>query len=74
MSNPEGITVGPDGALWFVENQTNKIGRVTTKGVVTEISPTGISAPYPDSVGIALGPDKSLWFTECGLGKIARLR
>jgi streptogramin lyase len=25
-----GITVGPDGALWFANNGNNSIGRITT--------------------------------------------
>lgn len=28
-SQPRGIAAGPDGALWFTENNTNKIGRIT---------------------------------------------
>jgi streptogramin lyase len=34
-SGAYGITAGPDGALWFIENKANKIGRITTVGVVT---------------------------------------
>jgi hypothetical protein len=37
-SEPIGITTGPDGALWFNEYSGNKIGRITTAGVVTEFS------------------------------------
>ena len=39
-SGPTGITTGPDGALWFTETRLagNKIGRITTAGVVTEFS------------------------------------
>jgi streptogramin lyase len=33
---PYAITAGPDGALWFTENLANKIGRITTTGVVTK--------------------------------------
>src|ERR1035438_2809509 len=33
---PAGITVGPDGALWFTE--PDAIGRITTVGEVTEFS------------------------------------
>jgi len=35
-SGPAGIAAGPDGALWFAEQRTNKIGRITTKGKFTE--------------------------------------
>ena len=39
----------------------NKLGRITTAGVITEYSvPTGGSQP----LGVALGPDGNIWFTE----------
>jgi virginiamycin B lyase len=59
------FTAGPDGNLWFTENSGNKIGRITTKGHITEF-PTGTSEP---PLLIAAGPDGKLWFTEsvtCG--------
>ena len=34
-SMPQGITSGPDGNLWFTELAANKIGRITTGGVIT---------------------------------------
>src|SRR5712691_9678229 len=34
-SSPNDITAGPDGALWFTEGTANKIGRVSTSGVIT---------------------------------------
>jgi virginiamycin B lyase len=73
-SAPVDIVAGPDGALWFSEGLGNKIGRVTTSGVITEYPlPTGNSVPN----SIALGPDGALWFTEfnaitgtSGIGRI----
>ena len=61
-SQPLGITTGPDGALWFTESNTNKIGRITTAGVITEfpILPSG-AGPLR---GITTGPDGALWFTQ----------
>ena len=35
-SNLYGITLGPEGNLWFTEE--SKIGRITPAGVVTEFS------------------------------------
>jgi streptogramin lyase len=44
-SSPTSITVGPDGALWFTEQTGNKIGRITTAGVITEYPiPTPLAA------------------------------
>ena len=30
-SDPEGIAAGPDGAVWFTEYASNKIGRLTPR-------------------------------------------
>ena len=42
---PTGITSGPDGNLWFAEQNTNNIGRITTAGVVTEFALPANSSP-----------------------------
>ncbi len=57
-----GITTGPDGNLWFTEQSANKIGTITTGGVVTEFGtvPTANSEP----TNIVAGPDRNLYFTE----------
>ena len=42
---PYGIVAGPDGALWFTNQYSNSIGRITTGGAVTNYTGTGISSP-----------------------------
>ena len=67
---PRGIAAGPDGSLWFTEYNANKIGRITTGGVITEFPiPTASTQPS----GIAAGPDGNLWFTEYNANKIGRI-
>jgi virginiamycin B lyase len=67
---PTGIAVGADGALWFTAEGTNKIGRITTTGTITEFAvPTPNSAP----VGIVAGPDGALWFTELVGNQLGRI-
>lgn len=68
-SNPNAITTGPDGNLWFTELNASKIGRITTAGSVTEYPLSYDSEP----AGIATGPDGNLWFTEGVANKIGRL-
>jgi streptogramin lyase len=69
-SSPTGITLGPDGNLWFTEQSANKIGRLTPDGIFTEFTvPTLASAP----TGITVGPDGNLWFTEKDGNKIGRV-
>ncbi len=66
-----GITVGPDGALWFTDSgATNKIGRITTAGAMTEFP-----VPSGSLGGITVGPDGALWFasTLAGGNTIGRI-
>jgi virginiamycin B lyase len=68
----KGITAGPDGNIWFVEQyaSVNKIGRLTTSGQLTEFAiPTANSLPST----FRPGPDGNLWFTEYGANQIARI-
>ena len=55
-----GIAAGPDGNMWFVDTQNEKIGNITGSGVVTEFDPPN---PMAALSGIAAGSDGNLWFT-----------
>ena len=71
-SRPVGITLGPDGNIWFTEQGANQIGRLTPAGVLTEFPvPTAGSGPS----FITAGPDGNLWFTEHSVSgnKIGRI-
>src|SRR2546422_55404 len=69
-SEPDMITAGPDGNLWFTEAAGNKIARITTSGAITEY-PVPTANGFP--VGITFGLDFNLWFTEGGGNKIGRI-
>ncbi|MBF0538656.1 MAG: Virginiamycin B lyase, partial [Nitrospirae bacterium] len=60
-----GITSGADGNIWFAEYIAgiNKIGKITTAGVITEYTITGNRL-----FGITSGPDGNIWFTSYGGG------
>jgi virginiamycin B lyase len=59
-----GITVGPDGALWFTDSgASNHIGRITTAGAMTEFP-----VPSGSLGGITVGPDGALWFASALAG------
>jgi virginiamycin B lyase len=64
-----GITVGPDGAVWFTDT-SGFIGRMTTDGFIT--NEIHLPTLYSEPNGIASGPDGAVWFTEYG-GRIGRL-
>jgi serine/threonine protein kinase len=58
-SQPQGITAGPDGNLWFTEFNAVKIGRISPNGTVTEFP-----VPTANPGWITAGHDGNLWFTE----------
>src|SRR5262249_37410363 len=67
-----GIATGPDGNLWFTELYGNRIGRITTNGVL--LAEFDCPTPNGDPAGITTGPEGNLWFTEIQGTKIGRLR
>lgn len=69
-SLPTSMTFGPDGAIWFVDNGPNRIGRMTLDG---EFSEYRVPTPHGVPHYIVVGPDGALWFTEFIGGKIGRI-
>jgi streptogramin lyase len=67
-STPYGITAGPDGKMWFTDEGTGKIGKVTSGGTITEYA-SGRNNPR----GIATGSDGNLWFAEWPGKYVARM-
>ena len=79
LVQPQGITKGPDGNLWFAETGADKIGRMTSAGVLTQFAlpsnpalanPTAGSPPGPTA--ITTGPDGALWFVGVP-GEVGRI-
>ena len=69
-SDPQGITTGPFGSIWFTEFQADRIGLVTGDGEIKEfVIPTHPSGPG----SITMGPDGNLWFTEYYANAIGRI-
>ena len=74
ICEPVGIAAGSDGALWYTNSGSfpvlgGSIGRITTAGVRTSYTSTGVSTP----LYIAAGPDSALWFTNVGDNSIGRI-
>jgi streptogramin lyase len=72
-SAPSGLTVGPDGNLWFTEGEGPEkkswVGKITTSGTATEYAlPEGSKPLY-----ITAGSDGNLWFTESGSSKVGKV-
>lgn len=67
--HPYGITLGPDGNLWFAETSSRAIGRITPQGTVHEFLLPPSASGTKD---VAASADGSLWFTLWhGVGRIA---
>lgn len=57
-----GITLGPDGNVWFVEH--SHVGKITTAGAITEYTIPSHAQNLTYYGGITTGPDGNLWFSE----------
>ena len=64
-SGPRALATGADGNIWFSEYKTNRIGRITPKGVITEFP---LPRPNSGPGDITMGPDGALWFVELSGG------
>jgi virginiamycin B lyase len=67
-SVPQGITLGPDGALWFLDPGKTSVGEITTAGNVTEylVPNLGVAPSFAQGEGgeIIAGSDGALWFAD----------
>jgi virginiamycin B lyase len=70
-AQPQSITPGPDGALWFTEAVGGKVGRITPSGNITEYDGSVGSSAFISS--ITSGPDGALWFGGNLIFKIGRI-
>jgi virginiamycin B lyase len=62
--------VGPDGNLWFTEENSAKIGMITTAGVITEYA---VPTSSPSPTAMVTGSDGNLWFAESGANAIGHI-
>jgi streptogramin lyase len=69
-TDPFGITLGADGAYWFAEFASGKVGRMTVDGAVTTLD--GLSAGSGPRY-IAAGPGNTLWVSLEASKKVARI-
>ena len=68
-NDPLGMTLGPDGALWYTDRANAKVGRMTLNGKVREWS-------LPSTANlqrIVSGPDGALWFTDLRGNRLWRI-
>lgn len=66
----QGITAGPDGAVWFAQRLIGKITRITTTGFITEYT---LPNPGGQPCVMTTGPDGAIWFTLVIGNKIGRM-
>ncbi len=73
-SEPQEMTRGSDGAIWFTEYSVGKIARIPTNATSgTQITEFATSSATSFPFGIVSGPDGQLWFTEQNGNKIGHI-
>jgi virginiamycin B lyase len=74
QSLPTSIVAGLDGNLWFFDDGTHAIGKITPLGAITEYP-----LPYRGRLAgtaqeeMILGADRNLWFTDPQTGMVGRI-
>ena len=68
FSGPAGIAIGPDGDLYVSDQNTNRVRRVTTAGVVTTYA-TGMVAPF----GIAVAANNDVYVAQAQGNRVVRI-
>jgi streptogramin lyase len=79
--DPGVMTVGPDGNLWFTEEnyfsttRGNRIGRISPQdpGDGSTIADFELPNPNSNPNDLTVGPDNNLWFTEYNGNRIGRI-
>ena len=69
--NPEGIAVGPDGAIWFSETLLTRMGRIDVDTFAITEFPI---PPYPDGLApgdVTAGADGAVWFDGGQIGRMS---
>jgi virginiamycin B lyase len=69
-NNPVGITTGSDGAVWFTESATNKIGRVTAGPTFSSFAVPAAEGTSPR--GITAGPGGFLYFVTNAQSRVVK--
>jgi virginiamycin B lyase len=70
-ADPFEVVLGPDGAIWFAENSSGKVGRIATDGTLLEFTVPTAGAQV---TGITTGPDGAIWFTEINEAKVGKIQ
>ena len=66
-AHPVVVSAGVDDSMWFVETNTNKLGKITHDGVITEY-------PMNSSIlGALPGADGNMWFSLPSENKIGKI-
>lgn len=65
-----GIIRGPDGAIWFVSDLANILGRLTPEGKVGTVA---IPVARNGAVDLAAGSSRSVWFVEQYFATVGRV-
>jgi virginiamycin B lyase len=64
------MTAGPDGALWFTSDFSNRIGRITTADAITTFADPANHVANPTA--ITTGSDCTVWFAADDSNRIGR--
>ena len=84
LRNPEALAVGPDGSVYILDEDNDRIRKVDSAGIITTVAGNGnsgfsgdggfaINAAIEDAEGIAVGHDNSLYIANDDYHRIRKV-
>ena len=84
LDGPAGMTVAPDGTLYFADSGNNRVRAVSPAGIIRTVAGTGklgwvesgaraLAANIGAPVDVVVGPDRRLYIAASARGEILRL-
>jgi sugar lactone lactonase YvrE len=84
LNNPQGIAVGPDGALYIADTYNHVVRRVDAKGIITTFAGTepglagdggpAVKAQLSLPTSVAVASDGTVYISEAGNNRIRRVK
>ena len=72
-AGPTQLVTAPDGTVWFGENNSSKISKITSSGAITSYTVPSYSYYGACVRQLTVGPDGNIWFVDANTDQIGRI-
>jgi virginiamycin B lyase len=73
LSSPSDLTISPDGSVWFLQTEADRLGRIGPDGTITFVPLTQAGDGFIRPSSLTAGPDGSIWVSAALARRLARV-